>query len=74
MGTRRRARGAGAADDGGVRVVISPSGPAILREAGVEVEMVDGAEAEAAELLNQPFGSHPLSSRSGAHAPLDLFP
>jgi diaminohydroxyphosphoribosylaminopyrimidine deaminase/5-amino-6-(5-phosphoribosylamino)uracil reductase len=50
-----------------VRVVVAsddPSakasgrGPAVLREAGVEVEIVDGAEAEAAELLNQPFRKH----------------
>jgi diaminohydroxyphosphoribosylaminopyrimidine deaminase/5-amino-6-(5-phosphoribosylamino)uracil reductase len=37
-------------------------GPAILREAGVEVELADGAEANAARLLNQPFRKH---SRTG---------
>ena len=41
----------------------SGTGPAILREAGVEVEFVDGAEAEAAELLNQPFRKHARTGR-----------
>jgi diaminohydroxyphosphoribosylaminopyrimidine deaminase/5-amino-6-(5-phosphoribosylamino)uracil reductase len=54
-------------DAGIARVVIAsddPSekaggkGPAILREAGIDVEIIDGAEAEAAELLNQPFRKH----------------
>jgi diaminohydroxyphosphoribosylaminopyrimidine deaminase/5-amino-6-(5-phosphoribosylamino)uracil reductase len=33
-------------------------GPAILREAGVEVAFADGAEASAARRLNQPFRKH----------------
>ena len=33
-------------------------GPGILRDGGVEVEFVDGEEATAARLLNQPFRKH----------------
>ena len=33
-------------------------GPAILRDAGVEVDFADGAEATAARRLNQPFRKH----------------
>jgi diaminohydroxyphosphoribosylaminopyrimidine deaminase/5-amino-6-(5-phosphoribosylamino)uracil reductase len=36
----------------------SGRGPAILREGGVDVVSADGAEAEAARLLNQPFRKH----------------
>ena len=36
----------------------SGRGPAILREAGVEVVEADAAEARAARLLNQPFRKH----------------
>ncbi len=59
-------------DAGIARVVVAsddPSekargrGPAILREAGVEVEFVDGEEAEAARLLNQPFRKHARTGR-----------
>jgi diaminohydroxyphosphoribosylaminopyrimidine deaminase/5-amino-6-(5-phosphoribosylamino)uracil reductase len=41
----------------------SGKGPAILREADVEVEIVDGEEAEAARLLNQPFRKHARTGR-----------
>ncbi|HKT82573.1 MAG TPA: bifunctional diaminohydroxyphosphoribosylaminopyrimidine deaminase/5-amino-6-(5-phosphoribosylamino)uracil reductase RibD, partial [Solirubrobacterales bacterium] len=37
-------------------------GPGILRDGGVEVELVQGEEASAARLLNQPFRKH---SRTG---------
>ena len=59
-------------DAGIARVVIasddpsakaSGTGATILREAGVEVEFVDGAEAQAAELLNQPFRKHARTGR-----------
>ena len=36
----------------------SGRGPGILRDGGVEVEFVDGEEATAARLLNQPFRKH----------------
>ncbi len=38
-------------------------GPAILREAGVEVELADGDEATVARLLNQPFRKRARSGR-----------
>ena len=41
----------------------SGRGPGILREAGLEVEVVDGDEAEAARLLNQPFRKHARTGR-----------
>lgn len=59
-------------DAGIARVVIAsddPSGkasgrgPGILREAGIEVEVVEGDEAEAARLLNQPFRKHAQTGR-----------
>ncbi len=59
-------------DAGIARVVVAsddPSekasgrGPEILREAGVEVELVDGEDAEAARLLNQPFRKHARTGR-----------
>jgi diaminohydroxyphosphoribosylaminopyrimidine deaminase/5-amino-6-(5-phosphoribosylamino)uracil reductase len=59
-------------DAGITRVVVAsddPSakasgrGPDVLREAGVAVELVDGDEAEAARLLNQPFRKHARTGR-----------
>lgn len=41
----------------------SGRGPEILREAGLDVEFVDGEEAEAARLLNQPFRKHARTGR-----------
>jgi diaminohydroxyphosphoribosylaminopyrimidine deaminase / 5-amino-6-(5-phosphoribosylamino)uracil reductase len=41
----------------------SGSGPEILRERGVEVELVDGDEAVAARLLNQAFRKHARTGR-----------
>ena len=41
----------------------SGRGPEILREAGIDVEMVDGEEAEAARLLNQPFRKRARTGR-----------
>ena len=41
----------------------SGRGPGILRDEGVEVEFVDGAEAAAARLLNQPFRKHARTGR-----------
>jgi diaminohydroxyphosphoribosylaminopyrimidine deaminase / 5-amino-6-(5-phosphoribosylamino)uracil reductase len=59
-------------DAGIARVVIasedpsekaSGKGPVILREAGIEVEVVDGEEAEAARLLNQAFRKYARTGR-----------
>jgi diaminohydroxyphosphoribosylaminopyrimidine deaminase/5-amino-6-(5-phosphoribosylamino)uracil reductase len=59
-------------DAGVARVVVAsddPSekasgrGPAILREAGVEVDVVEGDEADAARLLNQAFRKHARTGR-----------
>jgi diaminohydroxyphosphoribosylaminopyrimidine deaminase/5-amino-6-(5-phosphoribosylamino)uracil reductase len=59
-------------DAGIARVVVAsddPSekasgrGPEILRGAGVAVEFVDGDEADAARLLNQPFRKHAQTGR-----------
>jgi diaminohydroxyphosphoribosylaminopyrimidine deaminase/5-amino-6-(5-phosphoribosylamino)uracil reductase len=41
----------------------SGRGPEILREAGIEVVTVEGEEAEAARLLNQPFRKHSVTGR-----------
>jgi diaminohydroxyphosphoribosylaminopyrimidine deaminase/5-amino-6-(5-phosphoribosylamino)uracil reductase len=41
----------------------SGRGPGILRDEGVEVSIVDGAEAAAARLLNQPFRKHARTGR-----------
>jgi diaminohydroxyphosphoribosylaminopyrimidine deaminase/5-amino-6-(5-phosphoribosylamino)uracil reductase len=38
-------------------------GPAILRDEGVKVEVLEGAEAHAARLLNQPFLKHAQTGR-----------
>ncbi|MGH2924577.1 MAG: bifunctional diaminohydroxyphosphoribosylaminopyrimidine deaminase/5-amino-6-(5-phosphoribosylamino)uracil reductase RibD [Solirubrobacterales bacterium] len=41
----------------------SGRGPGILRDGGVEVELVEGPEAGAARLLNQPFRKHARTGR-----------
>jgi len=38
-------------------------GPAILRDEGIEVDFLDGAPANAARLLNQPFRKHAQTGR-----------
>ncbi|CAN5594238.1 bifunctional diaminohydroxyphosphoribosylaminopyrimidine deaminase/5-amino-6-(5-phosphoribosylamino)uracil reductase RibD [soil metagenome] len=41
----------------------SGRGPGVLRDEGIEVELVDGAVAESARLLNQPFRKHARTGR-----------
>jgi diaminohydroxyphosphoribosylaminopyrimidine deaminase/5-amino-6-(5-phosphoribosylamino)uracil reductase len=41
----------------------SGRGPGILRDGGVEVELIEGTEAGAARLLNQPFRKHARTGR-----------
>lgn len=41
----------------------SGRGPGILRDEGIDVDFVDGAVAEAARLLNQPFRKHARTGR-----------
>ncbi len=41
----------------------SGRGPGVLRDEGIEVEFVDGALAESARLLNQPFRKHARTGR-----------
>ena len=50
-----------AADDPTERA--SGRGPGILRDEGIDVETVEGAEAQAARLLNQAFRKHARTSR-----------
>ena len=57
----RIARVVAASDDPSEKA--SGRGPEILREAGVDVELIDGEEAEAARLLNQPFRKHARTGR-----------